>query len=89
MQSTQSSFTARTRFLLKTPEGMYLAHMKGQMIDDNAVDLTVTPEEAYQYCDHGTAARMAREIQHIYPGVQPEAVLFKRESPTKWVAIYG
>ena len=68
---------------------MYVAHMKGQMIDDHAVDLTVTPEEAYQYCEHGTATRMARNIQHIYPGVQPHAVVFRRESPTKWVACRG
>ena len=60
--------------------------MKGQLIDDSIMDVTVTPEEAYQYCDFDTAVRMAKEVRHIYPEIFIAAVDFRRESPTHWVA---
>ena len=63
-----------------------MAHMKGQMIDDSIMDVTVLPTEAYQYCDFDTAVRMAREVRHIYPEIFIAAVSFRRESATNWVA---
>ena len=64
----------------------FLAHMRGKKIDDSVMDLTVTPEEAEQYATFETAAHMAREIEHIYPGVTVTPVVFQREVSGHWVS---